>query len=391
LAERRQTEVLVIGAGPVGLFAANCLADRGLDVVVVDTYSRSALHSHALALHPESLGLLDELGLAVDLVRLGRRLDQIGVYRDDRRVGEIDLRRPDRRFPFLLVLPQALLEAALERRLEARGVRVRWGHQALAFDPHADGVTTLVAQVGAAAARRQSISSRFVIGADGSASVTRALLGLAFPDYGPRETFRLLEFETDAGLPDEARIVFSDSTTNVLWPITAVRGRWSLQLTQEEGDDPVSVKALLERRAPWFSAPHIQEIWNTEVTFEPRLVEHVGVGPVWLAGDAAHVIGPVGVQNMNVSLREVADLANRLAAGKRSDIERLLDSYDAERQVEWRKLLGMDRRLEVRPGAPDWARELAPRLPACLPATGRELNDLLGQVGLSSNDGPATG
>jgi 2-polyprenyl-6-methoxyphenol hydroxylase-like FAD-dependent oxidoreductase len=217
--------------------------------------------------------------------------------------------------------------------------------------------------------------------------MTRSLLGLDFPDYGPRETFRLFEFETGDGLPDEAQVVFSDSTTNVLWPITAVRGRWSLQISD---DDPTDVEALLQQRAPWFSTPRRQEIWNTEVTFEHRLVEHFGRGPVWLAGDAAHVGCPIGVQNMNVSLREVADLADRLAGGEGTDVERSLHNYDTERRSEWRRLLGVDGRLEVRSEAPDWARELAARLPPCLPASGRDLNDLLGQVGLHLRDGPAT-
>jgi 2-polyprenyl-6-methoxyphenol hydroxylase-like FAD-dependent oxidoreductase len=67
--------VLVVGAGPTGLFAALGLSQAGLSVEVIDEEWRPAGHSYALALHPRSLRLLDELGLAEDVVARGRKLE----------------------------------------------------------------------------------------------------------------------------------------------------------------------------------------------------------------------------------------------------------------------------------------------------------------------------
>ena len=63
----RETEVLVVGAGPVGLFSALSLARHGVRVQIVDEQFRTAAHSYALALHSSSLGLLHEAGVAEKL------------------------------------------------------------------------------------------------------------------------------------------------------------------------------------------------------------------------------------------------------------------------------------------------------------------------------------
>ena len=74
-----QTEVLVVGTGPVRLFTALLLAESGIRVKVIDQESRTTTHSHACALHPRTLKLLDQAGLTADLVKLGQRIDTNGI------------------------------------------------------------------------------------------------------------------------------------------------------------------------------------------------------------------------------------------------------------------------------------------------------------------------
>jgi len=126
--------VLVVGAGPVGLFAALCLSERGLRVRIFDKYARTALHSYALALHPHSLRMLDEFQVVQPLLDRGQRLERVAIHHDDGPATEIDLTRVGGAHPYALALPQLLLEAALERRLEDNGVQVEWNRQVLTFD-----------------------------------------------------------------------------------------------------------------------------------------------------------------------------------------------------------------------------------------------------------------
>jgi 2-polyprenyl-6-methoxyphenol hydroxylase-like FAD-dependent oxidoreductase len=72
-------EVLVVGAGPVGLVAALSLQQRGVRVEIVDERQRTTQHSYALALHPRTLGILDEAGLAERLIGAGRKLAKVAT------------------------------------------------------------------------------------------------------------------------------------------------------------------------------------------------------------------------------------------------------------------------------------------------------------------------
>ena len=76
----QRTDVLVVGAGPVGLMTAILLAEAGVEVVVVDREERTASRSYACALHPRTLALLDRLGILDPLLRQGRRIQKIGFF-----------------------------------------------------------------------------------------------------------------------------------------------------------------------------------------------------------------------------------------------------------------------------------------------------------------------
>src|SRR3970282_2736832 len=85
-----EPEVLVVGAGPVGLVAALFLQQQGVRVEIVDTHQRTTQHSYALAIHPRTLRILDEAGLSAGLVGGGRKLTTIAYYEGPERRAEIE-------------------------------------------------------------------------------------------------------------------------------------------------------------------------------------------------------------------------------------------------------------------------------------------------------------
>jgi 2-polyprenyl-6-methoxyphenol hydroxylase-like FAD-dependent oxidoreductase len=385
-----ETEVLVLGAGPVGMFAGLCLAERGVRVRIVDQYTRTALRSYALALHPQSLRLFAEAGLDASLAGHAHFLDGLVVHHDGG-AAEIDFAPVRSARGGVAVLPQYVLEAALEKALAERGVGVEWGQQLLTFDDGAEGVVALVASgaaatasgaASAAALAPRRVGAEFLVGADGGESMARRLLRIGQVPAGPPMTMGLMEFEAPLASPHRMQLVLADRRTDVLWPLAAERGRWSVQL---DGDEPAEVAELrrhIRARAPWFGDRFGAADWVTAVSFEMRLARRFGRGRVWLAGDAAHFTSPIGAQSMNVGLREAHDLARRLAAILREGSSpRLLDYYNEERLREWKMLLGLKERLRLDRGAPAWVRAAAPRLVRNLPASGHDLNLLLEQVG----------
>ena len=394
---KRDCQVLVTGAGPVGLFAALSLAERGIDVQIIDKEWRGSSHSYALALHPEALRLLDALGAAKDLIKQGRRVTSLGFYVGGDRVGALDLTGQDEAFPYLLVAPQSALEQVLESQLKKRGVGIHWNHQTLSLKSGDDAVAVKVALMEKyttgypvthtewGIAKVIDVEADYVVGADGYHSMVRKGIGSRYEHLGPAETYTVFEFPCADDPGTEAKAVFLSDSNNVLWPLSAGRSRWSFQIDPDSPPEPTlkNLNELVRIRAPWYEG-RIEEIyWNTLVMFERRMAEPFGEGRVMLAGDSGHITGPVGAQSMNIGIREAQDLAERISGiltqGKSPD---LLKSYSAERTAEWKKLLDPGDSLRARSGAPDWARENARRILPCAPASGAALAQLLGQLGL---------
>ncbi len=393
---KKTSEVLVIGGGPVGMYAALALVSRGLDVQIIDKDEQGVAHSYGLALHPESLRLLDELGLTRFLLPHGQRIERLAFYDAADRAQTLDFSVVEGAFPYVLVVPQTLLEDVLERALAKRGVRVLRNHQALSINNGPDHVEVEVARmdkasVGYGIARTEmsldriyNVRADYVVGADGYESFVRRSQRIQVEKPRPTQWFTVFEFPAEMVTTDEARVVLHGAASNVLWPIHPGRGRWSFQVGESNsGSNPAELAELLASRAPWFGSPPEELVWANTVRFEQYLVERYGEGRVWLAGDAAHGTSPVGVQSMNVGLREAHDLAERLSATRAGSTDRdLLGGYDARWRSEWQSMLAISARLAPQNGSQAWAVENADRLLCCIPASGPDLARLLEQMHL---------
>jgi 2-polyprenyl-6-methoxyphenol hydroxylase-like FAD-dependent oxidoreductase len=123
--------------------------------------------------------------------------------------------------------------------------------------------------------------------------------------------------------------------------------------------------------------------WRTVVQFERRLAACHGKGRMWLAGDAAHLTAPAGMQSLNLGLFEARDLSCTLARVLRGTPVAELDAYSAKWQSEWRRLHGIEGGLRADATTDPWIAEQAGRLLPCLPAHGNVVNPLAKQLGLS--------
>lgn len=391
-------EVLVVGAGPVGLVAALFLEQYGVRAQIVDMHERTHQHSYALAIHPRTLAVFDEAGLSEGLVAAGRTLAKVAFYDGRERRAELDYSRLQSRHPYLLVVRQSVLERTVEEALKRKDRKVLWGHRLQALTPDGGGIQADVAKLDQVAtgypiARTEWVvgeiektRAAFVIGADGYDSAVRRLSGIEMTEHRAAQIFSVFEIEASGDLPNEVRIVLDRDATSVYWPLEKGRCRWGFQIGDANAHEPTveRLRQLLAARAPWFTAQPSQIYWSTLASFASRVATSFGKGHVWLAGDAAHHAAPVAVQSMNSGLVEAHELASRMARIQRSSgPASLLEQYGGEMHGTWESMLDSARMVGVRPNADPWVTDHAARIVACTPASGDDLVSLLGQIGLT--------
>jgi len=412
----REPEVLVIGAGPVGLTGALALTRHGIRVRIVDSQWRTGAHSYALALHRSSVRLLEELG--VNVRRHGLPIDSLAIYEGGRLRAELAMPPATDGCPALLVLRQDVLESLLELALRHHDLLVFWNHEVTELAADRNSVRATIDRrekqsMGYAVARTEwvvastsTLQTPLVLAADGHRSAARRGLGIDFPQLAPAAYYAVFECSCRQPLPNQVQIVLGEGTTDVLWPMPDSRCRWSFQVPEDTAKHALRVKdrlavhvgedafpllseqhfrELLSQRAPWFKAAIEEVHWRITVRFERRRAESLGRGRIWLAGDAAHITSPAGMRSMNAGIREACELAGAFAKILRDDRPlNLLQEYDRNSLPERQALSVLDGQTQVGTGAPDWVRRQPAAVLDCLPASGGDLTQLAGQLGLIS-------
>jgi 2-polyprenyl-6-methoxyphenol hydroxylase-like FAD-dependent oxidoreductase len=384
-----RTPVLIVGAGPVGLVAAIRLRLQGISVRVIDQQSSSSKRTYPVVLHPRTLRILDGLGLSAPLTWRGRFIKHLAIYADDLRRVVLALPSAEEIAPGAMTLPQDVLRQALMQRLTSLGVEVEWqtGLAALEQDcdsvrlglqrrERVDGATPSHAPVDIAAA---PTIAEFVVGADGRDSTVRKALGSEMVEYGERETYVFYD-APDRRAGDEAHLVLAPGHVSSVYPLHGGLSRFSFRVDTPQPPGLLGLGKMLAERLPWYSAEPGAFEWSGSMDFQPALATSFGDRRVWLAGDAAHVTGPLGGQSINIGMQEAHDLALRIAESLSERHYPLGSGYAAERRSEWSRLLGLRPYALNLTHTPAWiARNMRQLLP-CLPVSGDDLEDVLLQL-----------
>src|ERR1022692_3706109 len=146
-----RTEVLAVGAGPVGLLTAILLAEAGIEVRIIDREERTTSRSYACALHLRTLKLLEGMGLAAPALEAGRRIEKFAFYDGAMRQAEVKLSQLGGAFPYMVILPQNAFESLLEQRLRKLGVAINWSHRFADVQNEAETVVATIEELGATA------------------------------------------------------------------------------------------------------------------------------------------------------------------------------------------------------------------------------------------------
>ncbi|MEQ4723829.1 FAD-dependent monooxygenase [Nonomuraea sp. B19D2] len=320
--------VLIVGAGPVGLMLACELGLAGARPIVLEKRTEPSELPRANGLGGQIIEFLDHRGL---LERFSAGSPFAGRA-PGFPFGSVPLRFAgiDDLPLQLLLIQQPQIERLLTERAAELGVEIRRGYEVRSLAQDAEGVTL-----------NGGLRARYVVGCDGGRSLVRELAGIGFPGTTDDEPLRLGHFRTDVG-------VFESPQFDGLEPGWTRTPHGRLLLTslhrgvlvagvREKGEPPESPATIEDfraavRRVVGRDLPLGEPIWLSNTVSQARLAERYRAGRVFLAGDAAHLF-PAGGSALNVGMTDAANLGWKLAAvlrGRASD--ELLDTYESERR-----------------------------------------------------------
>jgi 2-polyprenyl-6-methoxyphenol hydroxylase-like FAD-dependent oxidoreductase len=331
-----KTEVLVVGAGPVGLTMACELLRHGVSCRIIDKNQSATHESRALAIQARTLEVFKDIEIIDEVLLRGKITHGINAYTNKRHIAHIEFKldNTDTPYPFLVILPQSDTEEILNNLLIKRGLKVERQVELKTFSQDERGVTAILVD---GQGQEQTVDSHWLIGCDGAHSTVRHALNLPFPGSEYPEEFLLADVQLDWKFPDdEAHIFLTPEHTLAAFPCPT-SGFWRVINTKntEESDNK---KYIIEQIQDKIQAQGVEDvvvsnpIWTSVFRVHRRIASQFRVGRCFLCGDAAHIHSPAGGQGMNIGIQDAHNLAWKLSlaiAQPAQDL--LLDSYQAER------------------------------------------------------------
>jgi 2-polyprenyl-6-methoxyphenol hydroxylase-like FAD-dependent oxidoreductase len=341
-------DIIVIGAGPVGMLAALLSAQEGLSVLLLEQSAERPIQSRAIGITPPSLEILSRLGLADTFIEHGIAVRAAEVCGRGMRLGRIDFGGLPCDFPFVLSIPQDRTEMILEQAvLTQTSVRFLRGHQVTdcCAEDHVRVSGTC------AAGGIFHYSGKSAVACDGGKSTVRETLGIPFEGAAERYTYLMGDYEDTTGWGNKARFFFTARGSVESFPLPDGKRRFVLRtpcFIKEYTSDFLATE-LLWRAG--INVDGVRQGWESGFGVQSFQAGSFCKGRVFLCGDAAHLMSPVGGQNMNTGFAdaELAAWLTRILLDKRASQHLVSSLYNrtrkqavgtALRRAQWLMLVG---------------------------------------------------
>jgi 2-polyprenyl-6-methoxyphenol hydroxylase-like FAD-dependent oxidoreductase len=335
-AATRDTDVLIVGAGPTGLVLALWLTRLGVRVRIVDKTIEPGTTSRAVAVQARTLELYNQVDLADTVIERGWKTIALNLWVDGKNAAHSvfgDMGAGVSPFPYALIFSQDEHERLLIDRLAEVGVHIERQMELLGFE---SATGRVLARLKRPDGTPDTCQAAYIAGCDGAHSSVREALKIEFRGGTYDHLFYVADVEASgATMNGELHVALDWTDFLAVFPLKG-KGRARLIGTvREEAKDQqenLSWNDVSKRVIEWMRIDVERVNWFSTYRVHHRVADHFRKGPAFLLGDAAHIHSPVGGQGMNTGIGDAVNLAWKLAAvlHGRADAA-LLDSYEPER------------------------------------------------------------
>ncbi|RUP46197.1 FAD binding domain-containing protein [Jimgerdemannia flammicorona] len=365
-------DVLVVGAGPVGLLLANELQLYGCKFRIIDKNDVGSIHSKAMGFVARTLETFDNRNLVEPFLARGSIPKRAVMYNGDKKLAEFTTFGADSPYPYILFVSQKYTEQFLEESLrKASGSDVTIVERSTTLVKYTEDeledvvVATVTRPTPDGGMEEEIVKAKYIVGCDGvHSAVRKGRSDWAFEGKAYKSEWVLADVDIPAGTltTDELQVFLHPDGPCGFLPFEDRGGQFriianlgdfgydkSARVTHGIQDErhqhvaPVQrkeltledVQALVDRRIAPAKVSISNPSWITTFRINERMVNGLRRGRTFVAGDAAHCHSPIGGQGLNTGVQDAHNLGWKLAfvvQGKVRDAELLLDSYNAERE-----------------------------------------------------------
>ena len=307
----RHIPVIIIGGGPVGLYMGILLADYNIPFRIFEKRSAPNPHSRSIGIHPVSLNLFDESGITDDFLQQGLTIQRGHAFVNTKQVGTISFTNLPGHHTYVLALPQYETEKILEQKLSNRKSGVLNRNAELKTLREDDGRYHVTLNEGET---NKIYSCDYLIGCDGKNSLVRREMNINFQGEPYPDTYLMGDLDDTLTLGSDAAVYLHQQGVVESFPLPDHKRRWVVK-TDHYIENPDSkilsdyLKARLGIRT--VDAEHYMvSSFGVQHYMAERYVKNGAV----LAGDAAHIVSPIGGQGMNLGWLDAYRLAKSLDA-----------------------------------------------------------------------------
>lgn len=341
-------QVVIVGGGAVGLFLGICLEQAGIDCRILEKRSQVREGSRSLGIHPVSLELFEKLGIADSFTQAGIKIKNGHAFANTRKLGTLSFGDCPPPFNYILALPQNQTETILEQQLcELNPDLLQRGAEVTDINQSDENVDITYQANG----QQQQIRGKFLVGCDGKNSFVRTQAGISFEGKAYPDTYIMGDFSDNTDFGSDAAIFLCDDGLIESFPLLNNKRRWVVKTEQYLPDVQ---RQNIERRVAKRIGYQLHEIENMMLSsfgVQKLVAKPMVRGRIILAGDAAHVVSPIGGQGMNLgwlgawslgqclqTIFDTGQLANNIL--EKFEKQRIKTARNAIRRAEMNMRLG---------------------------------------------------